>query len=325
MGFPRLVCRQDGRGMGCKILISMSRRRALESMAFVALGMLMARNPKGATEMFPAVIYKSNTADDRFETTLSVEPTGAGRLTIGSNRGQPAWPIGRFEAPIPAALQQNLAAALGSGFAASPSQDTLVPDESFREITARSSSTQITKRVGEQLPTPPAFSAAENALKRIIDELIHHPVLSVEVRLDGLPQTAIAGTSAILDLTLRNVGRQRFHLGTPSAWGKSGWHGELSVLRADIPSAALRSEHQKFVQLNASNLVAIVPAQPPGPLRLGPGAAVNARFQLPLDWPPGKYNIQSAVTMSLLNDAQEILFTGSAVTAPRPIEIQPRN
>lgn len=275
--------------------------------------------------MSPTVNYRSNTADDRFETTLVVDPTGAGRLIIGSNRGRPASPVGRFEAPVPAPLQQNLSAALGSGFAASPSQDTLVPDEAFREITARSGSAQITKRVGEQLATPAAFAAAEDVIKRIMEELIRHPALAIEVRLDGLPQSAIAGARGTLELILRNVGRHPFRLASPSAWGKSGWQGELVALRADIPTAALRTEHQKFVQLNASNLTGIAPAQPTGPLRIAPGMAVTARFQVPLDWPSGQYNIQSTITMNLLNDAQEVLFTGSAVTASRSMEIRPRS
>ena len=68
--------------------------------------------------MSNTVIYRSNAADDRFETTLTLHPNGIGHLSIGSNRAQRNWPIGRFEAPVPASLAQQLGAALGGDLTA---------------------------------------------------------------------------------------------------------------------------------------------------------------------------------------------------------------
>lgn len=290
----------------------------------LTLTALITKASQGAQKMATTVTYRTNTADDRFETALVVESGGMGRLSVGSNRGQPTWPIGRFEAPLPAPLVQQLATALGGAFPGSPSQDTLIPDESFREIRAAGAGAPLVKRVGEQLATPAPFAAAEQVIGRIIEHVRKYPQIAVDVTLSGLPKQVPAGTPRYIDVTLLNVGRHPFYLAPSAVWGKKGWQGELAALRSDIPAAQLGSAHQKFVQLNAANFIGLGPAQPAGPVLLQPGIPIAARFQDAFAWPPGHYNAEAAITLQLLSETDEPLFTGSAVTAPRSIEVQPR-
>ncbi|TVQ87029.1 MAG: hypothetical protein EA400_11815 [Chromatiaceae bacterium] len=271
--------------------------------------------------MQATVSYTSTLADDRHDHRLVIAPDGQARLRLGSNRGQPTRPIGRFVGSVPAPLHQRLAAILGgAAFAAAPSQPSLVPDESYRriQVSAPDPSPGLNKLVGEQLATPLAFAEAEQVLERMIEQLLTQPEAALAMNL-VLPRSEVqAGERALLELHLIQRGGRAIRLSAPDRWGTGQGQvvAELTALRADRPVAELTFADQHFLQLGADNLTSSEPP-PAGPtLQLGSGGRVQLRFQPVIDWAPGTYRIELALTLQARGEDDAPLFDGVLVSAP---------
>jgi hypothetical protein len=271
----------------------------------------------------PAIQYVSNVADDRFQTVLEVAPDGAGRLSIGSNRDRRDVPIGRFEGALPPPLREQLASATSDpAFRESPSQDMLMPDESYRQIRVDADGATLVKRIGEELAAPPAFLAVEAALARAIDHLLASPVVAMDVAVAGLPQRISAGSQAPLELVIQNRGTRPYALPGPSRWGAKGIQCELVATRSDIPLERLGIEHQRFVQLDATRADRALASELGDTIELAPGARVTVRFQPTFDWPAGAYRVEVSLTVAVAGTSETPALEGGLVTAPRMLEIE---
>ena len=274
--------------------------------------------------MSNTVTYTSTVADEHFATKLLITPDGLGKLSLGSNRDHRERSIGQFQQLIPAEMLQNLAATLNSrDFANSPSQQTLVPDESYREIKSITPDQQQTvKMIGEELPTPPIFGKAEQAIQEIINYLQKFPLLSVSMRVQPFPPLVDAGKTVNIDIVLRNLGRTPYFIESPKDWGKQATHCELKAIRSDIPLADLKSQHQVFVQLDGSAFVKSEPQQTDALFGLMPGEQIGLRFQHRIDWAPGQYDIDISLALTVFNQDKKALFIGGVVSPPQALKVQ---
>jgi len=279
---------------------------------------------KQGSIMSNTVTYTSTVADEHFATKLLITPDGLGKLSLGSNRDHRDRSIGQFQQLIPAAMLQNLASTVnGLEFANSPSQQTLVPDESFREIKLITPDQQQTvKMIGEELPTPAIFGKAEQAIQEIINYLQKFPLLSVSMRVLPLPPLVDAGKTVNIDIVLRNLGRTPYFIESPKDWGKQATHCELKAIRSDIPLAELKSQHQVFVQLDGSAFIKPESQQNDAPLGLMPEEQIGLRFQHQIDWAPGQYDIDISLALTVFNKDKKALFIGGMVSPPLAIKVQ---
>lgn len=273
--------------------------------------------------MSSTVIYTSTVADDRFATTVTISPEGAGQLVVGSNRDRRTNPVGRFESALPRPLLRQLERALSSAeFAAAPSKTGLLPGDAYREIkVVDAGGTETSKVAGTGRDVPAAFLSAESAIQAIIEDLRAHPVVAATLSIDRMPPRVRAGTAAPFDLILRNAGRAPFRIEAPAEWGKAQTSCELAALRADLPEAELGLDHQKFASLDGSVFVAASKQPERGFLPLQPGEAVALRFRDEFNWPPGRYNIEITLSLSLLANDGSPLFSGSLVSGPYLVEV----
>jgi hypothetical protein len=299
------------------------------SLAFAVSVYCLASEPPaalaGGDTVAVTLQYTTNVADERFITQLAVAADGNATLMVGSNRLERNRPIGRFEAPLPDGMARRLeAVATGRPLLGAPSQPSLIPDEVFREIRVTPPGDgPAVKLVGEQLLTPEPFAQAEAEIARVIEHVQRHAVIGVSMEMAQLPSELRVGQSMVIDVALRNVGRVPFRFETPTAWGQRGTQAELSALRSDIPEMDLRSEHQRFVQIGGATLVRTEPpVAEPLPL-LMPGERQYARFQCPLDWPPGRYGVELSLTMTLFDEKNRPAFTGGLVGTRQYVTLLP--
>ncbi len=274
--------------------------------------------------MSNTITYTSTVADEHFATKLLITPDGLGKLALGSNRDHRERSIGQFQQIIPSEMLQNLASTVnGREFASSPTQKTLIPDESFREIKLITPDQQQTiKMIGEELSTPAVFGKAEQAIQEIIDYLQKFPLLSLSMRVLPLPSLVDAGKTANVDIVLRNLGRTPYFIDSPKDWGKQATQCELKAIRTDIPMEQLKSQHQVFVQLDGSAFIKSEPQQSDAVFGLMPGEQISLRFQHQVDWPPGQYAIDFSLALTVFNKDKKALFIGGMVSPSQALKVQ---
>ena len=273
--------------------------------------------------MQPTVSYLSTAADDRHATRLVIAPDGVGKLAIGSNRDVRTRPIGRFEARIPSRLAEQLGHLVsGAAFAQSQSQSALVPDESYRRIqVALPDGSKIDKILGEELATPRPFGEAERTLGEAIEYLIRSPVAALAMGMATLPPRVRQGEDAEIELQLVNVGRLPYRITAPDRWGQEGATCELSAIRSDVPLAELGMQDQHFAQLDGGGLVAAAPPITGPSIQLAPGAQVRLVFRQIIDWQPGAYRVEIALSVTAEGEDGGVLFAGGLVSAPGILDV----
>jgi hypothetical protein len=296
-------------------------------LALTALSVsLLPMAPAQGRKMDAKLRYTSTVADDRHSTQFDVSPQGVGRLAVGSNRDQRARAIGHFEAPLPPAVAEPLAAALADpALAASPTQSALAPDEAYRRVqVTRGSAAAVDKVVGEQLPMPAAFARADAAIQAAIASVARSPVQALAMRLTASAPSLRRGAAQELELQLANVGRVPLQIAAPPRWGQQATAATLGALRSDVAQSALGAEHQKFEPLGAANFVSAEPAMAGHVLLLPPGGRSKLRFRVPIDWPPGRYRIEIDFEVTALSDSGQALFNGALFSEQVDVEVLPR-
>lgn len=281
--------------------------------------------PRGAerVKMQSTLVYQSTVADDRHMTSFTLAPSGVGTLMLGTNRDRRRWPVGRFEAPLSPELAQEIAAAASSPeLAAAASQPSLVPDETYRRIEVTPAQGRpVVKLVGERLPPPPAVQRLEALVERAMAELSRAPQAALALRVQLPEQKLRFGTLAEVDVLLANVGPQTLRLVPPAQWGLQHTVAELSVLRNDVPVAALGPQHQAFVPLGSANFALADPPLAAGVITLSTGQRVRLRFRPLVEWPAGSYDLAVDLTVSVLGVDNQTLFVGGLVSEPIRVEV----
>lgn len=270
------------------------------------------------------ISYLSTADDDRHATELQVTPDGLAQLNFGSNRAQRLQAVGRFAAKLPAELLQALVAAVADpAFAAAPSQAAMAPDEAYRRIDVRGSdgALPLSKLVGEQRPAAASFVRAEQQVQQVIQHTLRAPKQALALRMSPLPAQLRVGATLPVELQLGNVGELPLRLAAPQLWGRQATAATLQLLRADVASADLRPEHQRFIGLTAAQFVGADPAVSGDSLLLPPKSRVRLRFVLPVDWPVGRYRIDVDLEVSASSEAGQMLFEGGLLTEPVHVDV----
>lgn len=274
--------------------------------------------------MGPSIVYKSTAADDRYLTELTVEPDGTGRLSVGSNRDRRSAAIGHFQGPLTQPQIQKLSSGTGAAFAGAPSQSSLVPDESYREIrVAAPGAAPVTKIIGEQGPAPAPVASLELVLLEIIAHLQQFPVAALAMRV-SLPATARAGSPMDMEVALANPGRTLLRLPGPRSWGQGGVACDLMVLRADVPTSALGPKDQRFVQVGGANFVASDPPAAANEILLRSSENNRLRFRVAADWPPGRYALELSLGVTAFGSDAKPVFRGGLVSERQSVEVARR-
>ena len=273
--------------------------------------------------MLPTVSYVSTAADDRYATRLTVAPDGMGTLVVGSNRDARTRPIGYFQARLPPDLAQRLAAVVsGAAFAASATQPSLVPDESYRRIQVRMpDGAERDKLAGEQIATPPAFGEAEAVLHDAVAVLMKSPVAAMAMAMAPQAQQVQTGDALVTEVTLANLGRVSYRIPAPAQWSARGVSCELSALRSDIALASLGMQDQQFLHFDSGHLAAAQPPITDDAIRLSPGERVRLQFRSVIAWPPGQYRLELALTLTAVGDDGKPVFSGVLVSPPTSLQV----
>ncbi len=301
----------------------MSAPRRGRTAAALAAALLWAAPalPQKAKHMASAITYTSTIADQA-PTRLVVLPEGIGRLTIGSNRGQPAGPIGLFEAILPPALAQAAARTAASReFLALESQQSALPGEPLRQIEVSGSGGTVTKFYGRQMAAPPPFLRAEEDLKPVIEFLRSNPVVAAVLQVGGLPAQAVAGQSQVFWLVLRNVGRTPFSIHQPAEWGKSGAVCRMVAIRANAGPDAPLEGLQQFAALDGKAFAGFARPIEGKLVTLAPGEQLEMKFQHDFKWPAGAYRLTVTLSLELFGSNGQPLHSGTLVEGPYNIEI----
>lgn len=270
------------------------------------------------------ITYISNLADDRYPNELGVDDKGSALLTLRSNRNQRGDPVGRFRARLPEDNLRRLRQLVhNKAFLESPSQATLVPDETYRKIgVVLPNGTETEKLIGEELKAPAEFVAAENGMKRIMEQLRRFPELAVGLEVRGLPGSAAAGAIQEVTVSLANLGPGAFHIDAPASWSAATTSAEMVALRADVALADLRSEHQVFTPLSAETIRKVAPRADGGPMTLAKDARLDVTFAVPLDWPEGAYDVEVTLAVRVTDAGSGEVFEGELVSPPMRIALK---
>jgi len=291
--------------------------------ALLVVWLTQTMESRGA-DMAGRIVYFTNLVDDVFPTEFIVEPNGMATLVVRSNRRERTQPIGIFRAQLPESVLAHIGRSVeNQNFRRSPSQEVLVPDETYRQITMMQiGGGKTVKRVGEAMASPPEFLAAENAMQPAIEMVRQNPTLGLSMTVGSFPAEIGSGEPQPFVVVLTNVGRGPFQIDPPKAWGGEGTAGEIMALRSDIAEAELRSEHQSFVNLNGSLVREYEPKPEEGPIELAPGQRLVVTFAIPFDWPNGQYAVDIALTVLLRSQSAQQEFRAEVVGSPIEIKIQ---
>lgn len=315
MGFSGLAGGQDGRTVDSNLATGCA-----AAIVWVLVSAVPALEGK-AEDMANAVTYTSTIAD-RSGTRLVLLPEGIGRLTIGSNRGQPASPIGLFEGIVPAPLLQRVMRAVASReFLAAPSQESALPGEPIREIEVSGPGGTATKFYGRQLAAPPAFLRAEEEMKPVIDFLRSNPSVAAALQVGGLPGRVVAGQPQAFWLVLGNVGRTPFSVDHPAEWGKAGAVCQMTATRSGQTAGAPMAGLQQFGQLDGKAFAGFSRPIEGKLVPVAPGEQLEMKFQNEFKWPAGAYRVTISLTLKLMGANDQPLFSGSLVQGPYNIEV----
>lgn len=260
--------------------------------------------------MNPQIQYLADSAPSGFPLSLVVRPDGIATLTVQTSRDATgAAAVGLFRCRLEDRELAPLVAALRSaGFAAAENPKKVLPGEPVRLLgITEMGSKELVRRAAFHTPEPPAFAAAEEQALKVVDLVRQRPVRAIAIEAGPLPKRLESGKPLALTLTLVNPGTERVQLPDPARWEEEGVQLHIDGLRSDVPLPELGPEHQKLAEVGKDQALGEqAPLTGKGPITLERGARFLLRMRVPLDWPPGQYELTIVLAFPLpLAEGQE--------------------
>jgi hypothetical protein len=266
--------------------------------------------------------YWTNAPDEMFPTVLVVSPTKGADLLVSSNEDDPREStIGRFSmSGNTAAFAPLLEAVLDPSFAAVGEPASALPGELIRRFSVTAEGNpEIVRIVTETMKPDAAFSSAEDVALQLVQEVRKHPrrALALENFALKFSSSGQEGDHLEVAFNLANPGTEPVAIPRPERWSEANIQLTITARRSDVPLEKMGNQHQVFVQLEAGDLVGLVPPAGKGDLLLiDPGQDLALRFQKTLSpLPAGKYDTWGVFSVQLL-DARGTEITQGELSSP---------
>ena len=225
-------------------------------------------------------------------------------LTTFNDDGRPE--IGLWRSVVPATKFDQLLELLHhSGYTQIPTATTVPPGTKLVSIGER--------MPGQELPTlhsfvslPEPLVPTVNFLEELRGEIRTHPLRVLRGQAVWKSSTVARGESAVLEVTLANVGTSPLHIANPLA-ESSGWNG----LRLVWPQGANGGEKQEDLTAREMRLEAGVSRV--AMLPLAPGQSIRFEVSKKIALPQGRYasRLEYHSVSNPIGDAQ---FIGGAIS-----------
>ena len=269
--------------------------------------------------------FEFSYTDSSSDMSLVITEDGLATLTIGDNRADPDFDaVGLFRARLSPQHLSDLVSSMQAGdFRNVQSPDSALPGEAVRQLRLKmEGGDEIMKWAAFNTPTPPEFAAVEERALTIVRLMRQYPVCTIAVKATGLPREIERDIPVEFDVVFINPGSETVKVEDPDKWSGEVANLQIVGLRSDIPLEDLADYHQKFEELTKESIVDIQAEKPDGPLIPIPSkGSLTFRVRTPLDWPPGHYDVQLSLYVSLFDKDDAELLDCQLLSRPYPVKI----
>jgi len=252
-------------------------------------------------------LYWTNRNDDAHPTELQVSAEHGAVLRVEANaEGSSPQSVGLFRSSPPASELARLWDIVSTAaFQSERNASDILPGEVVRRITVRIPGQPDVERIASEGGLDPrGFVDAERILVHLAELARAQPQYATAIAL-GTPAAALdrAGGTVSLSVNVRNVGTTPLALPGPVSWVAEKVTFTVFVLRSDLPTAQLRNEHQRILELEPEDVEV---ARPSGGgtrrerLYLEPGSSLQLHLSHRVgDLPRGKYDAWAEIALPI--------------------------